>query len=116
MNRLQISGEISEGFVQVWLLPGVLWSSYISDHYFDKIQTGFLAWSQTVKGYKPVTDNDIPFEWDAESQPALDVLESALFHPQVFKKIVLLWSQETGRSSGSFDVRSENVSMIKICG
>jgi len=24
MNRLRISGEISEGFVQVWLLPGVL--------------------------------------------------------------------------------------------
>jgi len=88
----------------------------ISDHYFDKVQTGFFAWSKTIKGCKPVTDDFTPFKWDTRSQPALDELESSLFHPDVFEKIVLLWSQETGRSSGSFDLRDENISLIKTGG
>lgn len=116
MNKLQISGEVLEEFVQIWLLLGIYWFSLISDHYFDKIQTGFLTWSQTIKGYKPVTDRSTFFKWDTRSQPALDELESSLFHPNIFKQIVLLWSQETVRSSGSFEVRDENISLIKTSG
>jgi proteasome activator subunit 4 len=88
----------------------------LSGYYFDKIPTGFLAWSQTIKGYRPVTSDGSPFEWDALSRPALNILESTLFQPEYFKKIILLWSQETGKGSGSLEVRSENVCLIKSSG
>ncbi|KAJ3576133.1 hypothetical protein NP233_g629 [Leucocoprinus birnbaumii] len=99
LNKLQISGELAES----------------GDHYFDKIPTGFLVWSKMVKGYKPITGDNQPLSWDAASQPSLAVLESTWFQPDFLKKIIVLWSQETGRASGSLDVRSENVCLVKSC-
>ncbi|KAF5356022.1 hypothetical protein D9756_004202 [Leucocoprinus leucothites] len=98
LKRLHISGEVSE-----------------SGHYFDKIPTGFLAWSKTIKGYKPVMGDNSPFEWDTESRPAIAAIESTWFQPEFFEKIISLWSQETGRGSGNLDVRYENVCLIKSC-
>ncbi|KAF9452549.1 hypothetical protein P691DRAFT_696832 [Macrolepiota fuliginosa MF-IS2] len=96
LKGLQISGNIPE-----------------SGYYFDKIPTGFLTWSKTIKGYRPTTGDDSPFAWDTRSQLALDALESTLLQPQHFKRIISLWSQETGKSSNNLDVRMENVSLIK---
>lgn len=46
----------------------------------------------------------------------LDVLESRLLQPEHFRKVVSLWSQETGKGSGNLDVRTENVCLIKNAG
>ena len=87
-----------------------------SGHYFDKMPTGFLTWTKTVKGYKPITGHTSPFVWDKESQPALDILESTLLQPENLKKLILLWSQETGKGTGNLDIRMENVCLVKSAG
>ncbi|KAF7784715.1 hypothetical protein Agabi119p4_880 [Agaricus bisporus var. burnettii] len=96
LNGLQLTGQVSE-----------------NDFYFDKVPTGFLVWSKTIKGCKPVVGNLPPFVWELESQPTLDILEASLLQPDFFKKIISLWSQETGRGAGNLDVRTENIWLMK---
>jgi proteasome activator subunit 4 len=75
--------------------------------------TGFLVWSKTIKGYKPVIGNFSPFVWELESQPTLDILEASMLQPGFFKKIISLWSQETGKGTGNLEVRTENIWLMK---
>ncbi|KAG5648210.1 hypothetical protein DXG03_006165 [Asterophora parasitica] len=65
----------------------------VDEFYVDKLRTGFIGWTPTIKVYKAVgTTSGIV--WDPESQPCLNVIQS-------------------GKSGGTVELRSENISLIK---
>lgn len=115
LSKLRLSESVPEEYVSCYITVHELHlTALISEYYFDKIPTGFLTWSKKIKGYKLTGDH--PMAWDRESQPALETLESTLLQPEHFKKMVSLWSQETGKGSGNLDARTENLCLIKAAG
>ncbi|KAJ7456643.1 hypothetical protein FB451DRAFT_1276697 [Mycena latifolia] len=80
--------------------------------YVDKINTGFLLWSPSVKGYKPVGDTS-SVSWEAPSQPSLRAISELMLKDNYFQKLAALWSQESGKSGGNVDLRGDNVAYIK---
>ncbi|KAJ6501707.1 hypothetical protein C8R47DRAFT_1108448 [Mycena vitilis] len=81
--------------------------------YVDKIDTGFLLWSPSVKGYAPVPANTPAVSWEEPSQPSLRALRESMQKDNYFQKLAGLWSQESGKSGGSIDLRGDNVAFIK---
>ena len=84
-------------------------------YYIDKIRTGFIAWSKTIKVYKPVSDGDKFLTREAGSQPQLQVIYQTLKGKEYLRQLSALWGQESNKT-GSFDIRSENVLFIKYLG
>ncbi|KAF7339947.1 hypothetical protein MVEN_01912400 [Mycena venus] len=80
--------------------------------YVDKINTGFLLWSPTVKGYAPA-GNASAVSWEAPSQPSLRALSELMLKDEYFQKLATLWSQESVKSGGNVDLRGDNVAYIK---
>ena len=86
-----------------------------SEHYIDKIRTGFLTWTPSIKAYRVVKDaSDVL--WEAESQECLRVIAESVTSKDYFKKLSLLWSQESSKTSGRLELRSENTTYIKSLG
>jgi proteasome activator subunit 4 len=84
--------------------------------YVDKINTGFLLWSPSVKGYAPVKGDISAVSWEAPSQPSLGALREMMLKDEYFQKLAALWSQESGKSGGTVDLRGDNVAYIKTLG
>ncbi|KAJ7129977.1 hypothetical protein C8R43DRAFT_1025251 [Mycena crocata] len=80
--------------------------------YVDKINTGFLLWSSSVKGYAPVKGETSAVSWEAPSQPSLRALADLMLKDEYFSKLAALWSQESIKSGG-VDLRGDNVAYIK---
>ncbi|KAF5377581.1 hypothetical protein D9615_005140 [Tricholomella constricta] len=80
--------------------------------YVDKIRTGFIGWTRTIKAYRVVGATS-GIVWDPESQPCLGVIHDAVTQPNYFADLLLLWSQESGKSGGTVELRRENISLIK---
>lgn len=83
--------------------------------YLDKIPTGFIAWSKTIKGYKPVSDDARVLKMEARSQAPLQVIQQTFKSKEYIQKLSALWGQESNKT-GSLDIRSENVLFIKYLG
>lgn len=83
--------------------------------YFDKITTGFLTWSRTIKGYEPVLDDENSFLWEAESLPCLDVIREGISEEGYIDQLSSLWSQECSKGN-TLDVRTDNSLFFKYLG
>jgi len=83
--------------------------------YLDKIPTGFITWSKTIKGYRAVLDGEKPFRWDEGSLATLEVIQRSITSTDYLQQLSVLWSQESNKG-GSLDVRSENTNFIKYLG
>ena len=97
-------------------LPCICLNSGNSEHYIDKIQTGFLAWTPSVKAYRIVERTSDVGCWEADSQDCLQVVVEGVMRKEYFKRLSLLWSQESGKTSGKIELRSENMAYIKSLG
>jgi proteasome activator subunit 4 len=86
-----------------------------SGYYIDKIRTGFLAWTPSVKAYKVVGQTS-GLSWEASSQQCLRVIAENVTRNDYFKRLSLLWSQESSKTSGRIELRSENMAYIKSLG
>jgi proteasome activator subunit 4 len=86
-----------------------------SDIYVDKIRTGFLSWTGSIKGYRTVGNVSL-ISWEPDSQAVLRTIKEIIQNDDYFDKLTLLWSQETNRSSKKVDLRTENLTFIKSLG
>ena len=90
--------------------------SRFSSLYFDKIRTGFLTWSKTIKGYRPVSDGESPIVWEASSVPCLNAIKQTIIKEDYIHQLSALWAQESGKGGTSLDVRQDNVLFFKYIG
>ena len=87
--------------------------------YLDKIDTGFLTWSPSIKGYKPVLDDESYFSWEPESLPCLNAIREGIRKEGYINKLTTLWSQESskdgkdGNTTYVLEVRSDNSLFFK---
>ncbi|OBZ79732.1 Proteasome activator complex subunit 4A [Grifola frondosa] len=85
----------------------------LDDVFVDKIETGFIAWTSTVKGYRAVPAGLSPFSWEVASRPALKAMSDVMNHDNFFTFLALLWGQESSKSGGTPELRAENVIFFK---
>jgi proteasome activator subunit 4 len=78
----------------------------------DKIPTGFIAWTPTIKTYATVTDGHQP-TWEAASQPTVDAIKGVITEEGYFLRLLQLWSQESSRTSSTTELRNDNSTFIK---
>ncbi|KAH9487094.1 Proteasome activator complex subunit 4 [Psilocybe cubensis] len=81
--------------------------------YLDKINTGFLTWTPTVKGYKVVNDKDGDLSWEASSLAALNAIKEGVRKEGYIEQLSILWGQESSKEGGSLDFRADNVLFFK---
>ncbi|KAJ6627278.1 hypothetical protein B0H10DRAFT_1780024 [Mycena sp. CBHHK59/15] len=81
--------------------------------YVDKINTGFLLWSTSVKGYESVKNDTCTVSWESPSQPSLQAISELILKDDYFGKLATLWGQESNKSSGNIEIRQDNVTYIK---
>ena len=82
----------------------------------DKVETGFLVWTSTVKGYRAVPAGPSPFAWEAASQPILQAMSEVMSRDNFFTVLALLWGQESMKNSTTPELRAENVTFMKSLG
>lgn len=80
----------------------------------DKLNTGFIAWSPSVKGYRIATE-DAPLSsaWEESSRPALSAIDAVLRDDAYFSSLISLWSQEAESKKAELDLRPDNVVYVK---
>ncbi|KAJ7071512.1 hypothetical protein C8F01DRAFT_1110832 [Mycena amicta] len=86
--------------------------SSIDQPYVDKLQTGFILWNASVKGYAPVVGNTPAMSWEQESLPSLQAVSEIVSTGDYFQKLSVLWGQESAKS-GTVELRADNVVFIK---
>lgn len=86
----------------------------VSRVYVDKLRTGFLVWTGTVKGYL-LPDNQAHLVWEKASSGVLDVVDSGLRSTTYYQDILSLWGQESN-GTGSINLRAEHLAYIKRLG
>ena len=87
--------------------------------YLDKIHTGFLTWSPSIKGYRPVLNDESYLSWEPESLPCLNAIREGISKEGYINQLAILWSQESGKdgkdgnNTYTLDVRSDNPLFFK---
>jgi proteasome activator subunit 4 len=81
--------------------------------YVDKLDTGFIVWSKRLKAYRPPPAVGPVFNWELASQSALKAIRATIGQDGWFDKLVALYAQESNRTSGSSDLRPDNMTFIK---
>ena len=84
--------------------------------YVDKLETGFLTWTDTVKAYRKVGPGPSAFSWDAQSRPALDAIRSVMGRDNFFGQLITLLSQESAKNPATLKLRPEIVAVVKSLG
>ncbi|KAG2062138.1 hypothetical protein BDR06DRAFT_978583 [Suillus hirtellus] len=79
---------------------------FISGFYVDLLDTGFLAWTKTIKCYPVNLTNSV--SWDLASRQCLQAMRSCI-GKGYFTQLATLWSQESSKASGSPHLHAENV-------
>ncbi|KAF9568547.1 hypothetical protein CPC08DRAFT_654918 [Agrocybe pediades] len=77
-------------------------------YYFDKIETGFLAWTPTIKGYRQVSEDEDRIKWDEQSLPALRAIKEIVSSDGYIQQLATVWSQESGKPGASLEFRTDN--------
>lgn len=96
------------------ILPyGHLTASFDSGLFIDKIPTGFLTWSDSVKAYLPAADMPSISTWESAAAPALESVHEFLVSKEYFKQLSALWGQESSVDVPVLDVRTHNLDLIK---
>ncbi|KAI0762664.1 ARM repeat-containing protein [Fomes fomentarius] len=85
----------------------------LGDLRVDKFETGFLAWTPTIKGYQAVPAGDSPFQWEEASRPILRAMSEVMNQDNFFTVLALLWGQESMKNSTTPELRAENVTFMK---
>jgi len=57
-----------------------------------------------------------PFHWESQSQPVLEAIRAVIRQKDYLSQLTFLWGQESGRSTNSSGLRSENVSFVTSLG
>lgn len=127
--RLVIPMSSSQASNVLWRMTGMLafvscWIFFkkFARCYFDKIPTGFLTWSPSIKGYKPVLNDESYLSWEPESLPCLNAIREGISKEGYINKLAILWSQESskdgkdGNNTYTLDVRSDNPLFFKYLG
>ena len=83
--------------------------------FVDKIPTGFLTWTTSVKGYASVGEGPQALSWERDSLPALKAVRDVISE-KYYSTLTSLWGQESNRESGTTDVRDENITFVKSLG
>lgn len=81
--------------------------------YLDDIPTGFLTWSQSIKGYKPVLNDESRLSWEPESLPCLEAIREGVRKERYIDQLSSLWSQESSKVGNTLDVRADNPLFFK---
>lgn len=97
------------------LKPSSLVNMSYRGPFVDKLPTGFLTWTASLKCYAPVQQNASPIAWEKESMSSLKAI-SDILGTEYYSKLGLLWGQESNKSGESTQLRSENVTFIKSIG
>lgn len=84
--------------------------------YVDKLESGFLTWTDTVKAYRKVGPGPSAFTWDAPSQPALEAIRAVMTRDNFFEQLVALLAQESAKNPTTLKLRPEIVALIKSIG
>lgn len=84
--------------------------------YVDKLNTGFLVWSDKVKAYRPVGPGESPFVWEKSSQELLDAVRGVVISDTYFTQLSALLAQESSKNPTTLKLRSENVTFVKSLG
>ncbi|KAF8682453.1 hypothetical protein RHS04_02581 [Rhizoctonia solani] len=74
--------------------------------------TGFLAWTPSVKAYVVPPDNST-LSWDPASTNALHIIEEVINTRAFWEKLAQLYSQESARGNSSIELRDDNIDFIK---
>ncbi|CCM01635.1 uncharacterized protein FIBRA_03696 [Fibroporia radiculosa] len=81
--------------------------------YVDKISTGFVMWSSTVKGYRVVREDELPLSWESASTPVLGSMSAVLREDGFFPSLAALWSQESSKQNTAPVLRADNIVFMK---
>ncbi|KAL1709113.1 hypothetical protein EV121DRAFT_267575 [Schizophyllum commune] len=84
-----------------------------NSYFVDKLDTGFLLWTPTVKAYKPILDPKYIPQWEETSQPCLQAIRDVVTAKDYLSKLAALWSQESSRTNVLTEFRSDNFSYIR---
>ncbi|KAL1690120.1 hypothetical protein GGG16DRAFT_125867 [Schizophyllum commune] len=84
-----------------------------NSYFVDKLDTGFLLWTPTVKAYKPILDPKYIPQWEEASQPCLQAIRDVVTAKDYLSKLAALWSQESSRTNVLTEFRSDNFSYIR---
>ncbi|KAF7310620.1 hypothetical protein HMN09_00604800 [Mycena chlorophos] len=79
--------------------------------YVDKLNTGFILWNSSVKGYAPPSATPA-VSWEAVSLPSLQAIGGVVSSAEYVEKLSVLWSQESTKS-GNVELRADNVMYMK---
>ena len=94
--------------------------SLSSSVFVDRIATGFLVWSSTIKAYHAPDDStNLPSYWEEASRPALSSIAETVKDDKYFQNLLSLWSQESDTRLGSnadLELRQDNISYVKNLG
>ncbi|CAK5268900.1 unnamed protein product [Mycena citricolor] len=83
------------------------------DFFVDKLESGFLLWTPTVRAYYAGEEQQQPVAWESESLDTLREIHALVTQDDYFGKLAALWSQESVKNTGSLGMRPDNVSYIK---
>ncbi|KAI8995384.1 ARM repeat-containing protein [Trametes punicea] len=113
-NPLKVDIAVSDpsDFLRLHAQPGYP-AGQEGDLRVDKIETGFLAWTQMVKGYRAVPVGQSPFSWSEASRPILQAMSEVMSQENFFTLLALLWGQESMKNSTTPELRAENVTFMK---
>ncbi|KIY51336.1 hypothetical protein FISHEDRAFT_37321 [Fistulina hepatica ATCC 64428] len=79
--------------------------------YVDKIQSGFLLWTPTVKGF---SGSGQSLDWHGASRPCIEAIKAVVSQEGYVHSVSALMAQESNRNGGVVkDLRLENVLFIK---
>ncbi|GJE87739.1 proteasome-substrate-size regulator, mid region domain-containing protein [Phanerochaete sordida] len=84
-----------------------------NSYYVDKLETGFLVWQPTVKGYRPVGPGPSPFSWEPASQPLLQAMREVITGETFFAQLTTLLGQESSKNPTTLKLRADNTAFIK---
>ena len=99
-------------FQTLWLRP----TGESDVFYVDKLDTGFLLWTPTIKAYRRVPSGPSALVWEQASQPSLEAMRSVMAATDFFDQLASLLAQESSKNPTTLKLRPENVVFVKSIG
>ncbi|KAF9270517.1 hypothetical protein L218DRAFT_889040 [Marasmius fiardii PR-910] len=108
-----LAGPIDGSTAKLYLESGNFFEqNSVSTFLIDKVQSGFVAWKSSLKGYKVPTEESL-IQWEPDSLSSLQKMKAVFGNGDFFDKLAVLWSQESTKANATMELRSDNVLFIK---